>query len=74
MVSARRTWAGAAASAWAMRARIASGKAARSPMKATRHAAAMQFVHFGVEQAQEQLHQRAHFLLRPVPVLAGEGE
>jgi hypothetical protein len=34
----------------------------------------VQLVHFAVERAEEQLHQRVHFFLRPAPVLAGERE
>ncbi|MNI75310.1 hypothetical protein D3C73_1314490 [compost metagenome] len=34
----------------------------------------MQLVHFAIERAEEQLHQRIDFFLRPAPVLAGERE
>ncbi|KAG0779054.1 hypothetical protein G6F22_010861 [Rhizopus arrhizus] len=38
------------------------------------HATPVQLVHFAVERAEEQLHQRIDFFLRPAPVLAGERE
>ena len=34
----------------------------------------VQFVHLALQRAEEQLHQPAHFLGGPVPVLAGKGE
>src|SRR6185437_3776556 len=42
--------------------------------EAQAHAMAVQFVHFLVQRAQEQSHQRADLVLRPLPVFAGEGK
>src|SRR5690606_30380567 len=50
------------------------GEGAAFADEAQPHAAARQLVHFAVEGAHEQLHQCAHFLLRPLPVLARERE
>ena len=38
------------------------------------YAAAVEFIHFVIEQAQEQFHQRADFFGRTIPVFAGERE
>ena len=62
------------ASAASMRARIACAKRSRSPMKRMRTPRRCSSVDFALERVQEQLHQRADFVFRAAPVLAGKRE
>ena len=54
--------------------RIAARKRVAFADEADAHAAAVQFLDLAVQRVEEQFHQRADFLVRPAPVLAGERE